>query len=82
MKRKLLSFLLICVLVIGLTGCDNTTKEIKSTTNTQIKNVEEKDKISKNNTVKKGKISSGEIGLPMRNSKLVLPCGIYGRWED
>lgn len=30
---------------------------------------------------KKGKLSSGEIGLPMTNSKLVLPCGIYGRWE-
>lgn len=29
----------------------------------------------------KGKISSGEIGLPMRDSNLVLPCGIYGRWE-
>ena len=29
----------------------------------------------------KGKVSSGEIGLPMENSKLVLPCGIYGRWE-
>ena len=28
-----------------------------------------------------GKVSSGEIGLPMENSKLVLPCGIYGRWE-
>ena len=31
--------------------------------------------------MKKGKLSSGEIGLPMRDSKLVLPCGIYGRWE-
>ena len=30
----------------------------------------------------KGKISNGEIGLPMSNSKLVLPCGIYGRWES
>ena len=30
----------------------------------------------------KGKIDAGEIGLPMENSKLVLPCGIYGRWED
>lgn len=30
----------------------------------------------------KGKIEAGEIGLPMENSKLVLPCGIYGRWED
>ncbi|MBE5821166.1 MAG: SAM-dependent methyltransferase [Clostridiales bacterium] len=29
----------------------------------------------------KGKVSSGEISLPMTNSKLVLPCGIYGRWE-
>ena len=27
----------------------------------------------------KGKITSGEIGLPMANSNLVLPCGIYGR---
>lgn len=31
--------------------------------------------------MKKGKFSSGEIGLPMTNSNLVLPCGIYGRWE-
>ena len=31
--------------------------------------------------MKKGKLSSGEIGLPMKDSKLVLPCGIYGRWE-
>ena len=30
----------------------------------------------------KGKISSGEIGLPMQSSDLVLPCGIYGRWEQ
>ena len=29
----------------------------------------------------KGKLSSGEIGLPMSNSALVLPCGIFGRWE-
>ena len=29
----------------------------------------------------KGQVSSGEIGLPMENSSLVLPCGIYGRWE-
>ncbi len=28
-----------------------------------------------------GKISAGEVGLPMSNSSLVLPCGIYGRWE-
>ena len=30
---------------------------------------------------KKGIITNGEIGLPMENSDLVLPCGIYGRWE-
>ena len=30
----------------------------------------------------KGKVSCGEIGLPMKDSKLILPCGIYGRWES
>lgn len=29
----------------------------------------------------KGKFEAGEIGLPMKDSTLVLPCGIYGRWE-
>ena len=29
-----------------------------------------------------GKIESGEVGIPMENSNLVLPCGIYGRWEN
>ncbi len=28
-----------------------------------------------------GKITSGEIGLPMKSSNLLLPCGIFGRWE-
>ena len=37
--------------------------------------------ILKINVKYKGKISSGEVGLPMENSNLVLPCGIYGRWE-
>ena len=34
------------------------------------------------NIKKNGKFSHGEIGLPMTNSKLILPCGIYGRWEN
>jgi len=29
-----------------------------------------------------GKITSGEIGLPIKENNLVLPCGIYGRWEN
>jgi len=29
-----------------------------------------------------GIVTSGEIGLPMENSNLILPCGIYGRWEE
>lgn len=29
-----------------------------------------------------GIISSDEIGLPMKDSNLILPCGIYGRWEN
>ncbi len=32
--------------------------------------------------LKKGKITCGEIGLPIKNSNLILPCGIYGRWES
>ena len=34
------------------------------------------------NIKKNGKYSNGEIGLPMSGSKLVLPCGIYGKWEN
>ncbi len=30
---------------------------------------------------KQGKYENGEVGLPMTDSKLVLPCGIYARWE-
>ena len=30
----------------------------------------------------KGKVESGEIGLPMEKSSLVLPAGIFGRWEN
>ncbi|MEG0826456.1 MAG: class I SAM-dependent methyltransferase [Bacilli bacterium] len=29
----------------------------------------------------KGKIEHGEIGLSVKNEKLVLSCGIYARWE-
>lgn len=29
-----------------------------------------------------GGVSCGEVGLPIKNSELVLPCGIYGRWES
>lgn len=28
-----------------------------------------------------GKLSSGEIGIPITKSGMVLPCGILGRWE-
>ena len=30
----------------------------------------------------KGIISYDEIGLPMKNNDLILPCGVYGRWES
>lgn len=29
-----------------------------------------------------GIITSGEIGLPITKGNLILPCGIYGRWES
>ena len=33
------------------------------------------------NIKNKGKYSCGEIGLPMTESKMVLPCGIFAKWE-
>ena len=38
--------------------------------------------ILKLNIKAKGKLSSGELGLPMSDSNVILPCGIYGRWEE
>jgi len=28
-----------------------------------------------------GKVDAGELGLPITRDDLILPCGIYGRWE-
>jgi 23S rRNA (cytosine1962-C5)-methyltransferase len=28
-----------------------------------------------------GKVASGEVGLPTTTTDIILPCGIYGRWE-
>ena len=38
--------------------------------------------ILKLNIKAKGKLSSGELGLPMSDSNLILPCCIYDRWEE
>ena len=29
-----------------------------------------------------GLVSAGEVGLPIENNNLILPCGIYGRFES
>ena len=29
-----------------------------------------------------GSVSSGEVGLPITKDSLILPCGIYGLWEE
>ena len=29
-----------------------------------------------------GIVSCGEVGIPVKENNLVLPCGIYGRWES
>ena len=29
-----------------------------------------------------GTVDAGEVGLPISNNDLVLPCGIYGRWQS
>jgi 23S rRNA (cytosine1962-C5)-methyltransferase len=31
---------------------------------------------------RKGSITAGEVGLPIHRDGMVLPCGIYGRWES
>ena len=31
---------------------------------------------------KKGKISAGEVAIPIQKDDITLPCGIYGRWEE
>ena len=36
----------------------------------------------KANKLRGGKFANGEVGLPMTNSDLILPCGIYSRWEE
>ncbi len=33
------------------------------------------------NRLSNGKITTDEIGLKIKESNLILPCGIYGRWE-
>lgn len=59
--------------------------------NKKYKNYETKNRnnTEQNNTKKfnskvklKGVFSHGEIGLPMKDSNIILPCGIYGRWEE
>lgn len=30
--------------------------------------------------MKKGAIEAGEVGLPCNEGKMILPCGIFGRW--
>ena len=30
----------------------------------------------------KGSVEAGEIGLPIEKDNLILPCGIYGRFES
>ncbi len=29
-----------------------------------------------------GRVEASEIGLPITDNNLILPCGIYGRWEN
>lgn len=29
-----------------------------------------------------GIVDAGEVGLSITKNQMVLPCGIYGRWQD
>ena len=33
-------------------------------------------------SIANGKFLNGEIGLPMTNSQMILPCGIFAKWEE
>lgn len=37
--------------------------------------------IKTNITKENGKIEIGKIGLPIKNSKQILPCGVFAKWE-
>ena len=30
----------------------------------------------------KGYVFAGEVGLPITQDHMILPCGIYGAWSD
>lgn len=47
--------------------------------NTVLNNILRMTILKKYNT---GVVESGEIGLPITRDKLILPCGIYGLWEE
>ena len=32
--------------------------------------------------VYKGVVDAGEVGLAIQQNQMILPCGIYGRWQD
>ena len=38
-------------------------------------------KVTLEKSLPKGNLYCGEIGLPITRGSMVLPCGIYGRWE-
>lgn len=39
-------------------------------------------KINMRSNKLRGNFENGEIGIPMTDSDLILPCGIYARWES
>ena len=55
------------------------TTGISSTVLENILKMNMKSKFGKKNL--QGQFENGEVGLPMTNSELILPCGIYAKWE-
>ena len=97
MTKKIGSILLIFTFIISLVGCEkkvetgsisgfDENEEYISMWIHTIENTPEGEAYKKSvdlfNKKYNGKVSSGEVGLPMKNSNLILPCGIYGLWED
>lgn len=55
------------------------TTGISSTVLENILKMNMKSKFGKKNL--QGQFENGEVGLPMKDSEIILPCGIYAKWE-
>ena len=64
--KKIIAMLLVLVMALGLVACGGGS--------------DEKVELKVIAAQYGGKTAAGELGLPVKESGLVLPCGATGRW--